>query len=504
VYGYGVRTLSDEVGVSPEQVGKLASALENLRNVLAANVPKVVNTLESYWSGGTGQPVSLMPLKQAQARSPQDAADMRARSNLAQAWMNNPVNIDLVTGGLAYIPWDTASVSTQDAALDAQQLASAEKSGNLAQIQAIEQDVKDHLAEGSAGLPYLSAFYNQAGPSVAGLAASLYAQGGSNFKQPLTAADQKILNAYASGLAYVLKDGSGPTALSAPAMNALTDAPDMWSVAMLVKYGPAAGAYGNGPGVQLRQAVANATVEISPHVISSASDPEVPELRAAWAWAAQRHISLATSSGDVEFSRWVEIATISPYSNLFSRGELQREFASTTPDPRIEGTFNEGGKVLLSTAGLGAAVFVADPKSLMGVKPEDLQKLVPDSFNGPNALKKGDGWKFNEPKTGRMIAYEEGNPSSGNLNLPDSVLHQGPYYKISENGYVYRIAAEGNPSLSDPNAATISITAPDGSKTYINEKISLDDPADGDGEGGEIDGAGDGGVDGGGGGAADG
>src|SRR6185437_14415234 len=109
---------------------------------------------------------------------------------------------------------------------------------------------------------------------------------------------------------------------------------------------------------------------------------------------------------------------------------------------------------------------------------------------------------FNEPKTGRMIAYEEGNPSSGNLNLPDSVLHQGPYYKISENGYVYRIAAEGNPSLSDPNAATISITAPDGSKTYINEKISLDDPADGDGEGGEIDGAGDGGV--GGGGAADG
>jgi hypothetical protein len=46
--------LSDEVGVSPEQVDKLASALENLRDVLAANVPAIVNTMGSYWNGGTG------------------------------------------------------------------------------------------------------------------------------------------------------------------------------------------------------------------------------------------------------------------------------------------------------------------------------------------------------------------------------------------------------------------------------------------------------------------
>jgi hypothetical protein len=497
VTGNGVSVVSNEVGVSPEQLDKVASALESLRDVLAANVPVIVNTLGSYGNGGTGQSVSLKPLKQAQARSPGDAADMRARSNLAQAWMDNPANIDVVAGGVAYIPWDTASVNSQDATLDAQKLADAEKSGNLAEIQAVEQDIKDHLAEGAAGLPFLSAFYNDAGPAVAGLAGSLYAEGGSDFKQPLTAQDQQILNVYASGLAYVLKNGSGQTALSAQTLNALENAPDMWSMAMLVKYGPPAAAYGNGAGLQLLQAVGNATVQISPHVIVAANDPRVPELRAAWAWASKRHIIGASTAGDVEFSRWVEIATVSPYKDLF-HGELSSEFAGMEPDFRIEGTFNQGGKVLLSSAGLGAVVFLADPKSLLGAKPEDLQKLIPDSYTGPKPLKTGAGWKFNELKTGTMIAYEEGNPSGANLGQADSVLHQGPYYKISENGYVYRIAAEGNPALNDPNAATISITAPDGSKTYIYENLPIDDTADGDGEGGELDAGGEG-ADGGGG-----
>jgi hypothetical protein len=76
-------------------------------------------------------------------------------------------------------------------------------------------------------------------------------------------------------------------------------------------------------------------------------------------------------------------------------------------------------------------------------------------------------------------------PNSPGLGQPDSLLHQGPYYKISENGYVYRIAAPGNPTLDDPNAITISITAQDGTKTYFNVRIPTDDPGDSDGsEGG--------------------
>jgi hypothetical protein len=168
----------DEVGVEPDRLAKLASALENLRNVLAHNVPTIVNTLEQYWNGGTGTPVNLNPLKQAQARSPQDAVGMRSRSDLAQAWMANGANIDVVSSGIAYIPWDTADVDTADAQLRAQQLAAAEKSGNLAQIQAIQADIQDHIESNDSA--WLTAFYNQAAPQVANLAATLNSEDGKN------------------------------------------------------------------------------------------------------------------------------------------------------------------------------------------------------------------------------------------------------------------------------------------------------------------------------------
>jgi hypothetical protein len=78
-------------------------------------------------------------------------------------------------------------------------------------------------------------------------------------------------------------------------------------------------------------------------------------------------------------------------------------------------------------------------------------------------------------------------------------LHRGPYYRITEHGYVYRIAAAGNPALNDPNSPTISVTAPDKTKTYSYEKLATDNPGDGDGEGGDLGGpGGDGGAEGGG------
>ena len=38
--------MSNEVGVEPERLAELAAALENLRGVLADNVPVIVNMLE--------------------------------------------------------------------------------------------------------------------------------------------------------------------------------------------------------------------------------------------------------------------------------------------------------------------------------------------------------------------------------------------------------------------------------------------------------------------------
>jgi hypothetical protein len=473
--------MDDEVGVQPERLAEAASALENLRDVLNTYVPVIVNTMEGYWAGGVGQPISLAALRQAEARSAQDAADMRSRADLAQAWMDSPVNIDVVTGGVAYIPWDGTALATADASLQAQDLAAADKSGDLAEIQAVEQDIQDHMDEGAAGLGFLAAFYNQAAPQVAGLAATLYARDGT-LKQPLSAGDQRILSTFAEGLAAVMKNGTGDLALTPKSMSALTSAPDMWSVAMLVKYSPDVGAYGTGlAGQEFLRAVSDATVQISPHVIVPADDPDVPALRAAWAWASKRPVYLSGSAGDTEFTRWHEIATVSPYSYLF-KGQLYSEFGSPMPDTRIGGAFNENEKVLISSAGLGAVIFFNDPQSLIGAKPAYVERLVPDGWTGPQPLRSGGGWRY-YGRSGSVM-YEEGNPASQSLGQPDSVLHQGPYFKISENGYVYRIAAEGNPALADPNAATISIKAPDGSKTYVYEKAPTDDPGDGDGEAG--------------------
>lgn len=485
--------MSDWVSVNLERLDRTAQRLEALRDGLAANISAITTMMSQYAQQGGDVAGLALTLARAQARSVTDAADMRARSQLAHELENAPVQL---TGshdqrsadgrGMLSIPWDMTTVDQQAALADAQELRlavnSPDSSAARAEIQQVEQDIKDHLAEGSAGLPYLSAFYDQAGPQVARLASVLNSWDG-KITQPLSVADQRTLSTFAAGLAYVTRN----MALSQQAMNALTKAPDMWSVAMLIKYGPATSAFGAGPGgdgQKILQAVRTATVQISPHVIVPATDPAAPELRAAWAWAVTRHISLASTPGDVEYSRWVEIATISPYSSLF-KGQLHQEFGSPTPDARIGGAFNLNEKVLISTSGLGAAVFFNDPRSLVGATPEEVMQLVPPDWTGPLPLKTGmPGWRFNGGK-GRAIKYEEGDPNSPGLGQPDSLLHQGPYYKISENGYVYRIAAPGNPTLDDPNAITISITAQDGTKTYFNVRIPTDDPGDSDGsEGG--------------------
>ena len=185
----------DEVGVEPERLAELASALENLRDVLAHNVPIIVSTMEEYWNEGAGTPLTLAPLKQAEARAPQDAAEMRSRSDLAQAWMAQAVSINVVSSGMAYIPWDIAKVDKADAQLQAQLFVAAEKSGDHAQIQAIEQDLLDH----QTNKEWLSCFWSQQGVAAAAgnLAAMLETSNGDH----LTKSDQKMLSGYANSLA---------------------------------------------------------------------------------------------------------------------------------------------------------------------------------------------------------------------------------------------------------------------------------------------------------------
>jgi hypothetical protein len=236
---------SDEVGVDPGRVSQAAGALENLRDVLAANVPTIVNIMNEYWSSGAGSPVSLAVLHQAQARSVDDATQMRTRTQLAEAWLAQGVS--LTGSGMVNIPFSGPALDNADATVEAQALAAAEAqasknpSAARAKIAAIEQEIKEHAGDGSAGAPWLQDFYNDAAPAVANLASTLHGLENSSGAPPdylnrftvLTPNDQQILATFGQGLAAADKAG-----LSPEAVQAIANAPDAWSAAMLVKFGP--------------------------------------------------------------------------------------------------------------------------------------------------------------------------------------------------------------------------------------------------------------------------
>jgi hypothetical protein len=102
--------MSDEVGVDPDRLIRAALALQNLRDVLAANVPAIVNTMNLYWSGGTGSPIDLSVLQQAQARSVDDAQDMQNRSTLAYLWQQQRLHL---SGNMVDIPWNSQEASKE-------------------------------------------------------------------------------------------------------------------------------------------------------------------------------------------------------------------------------------------------------------------------------------------------------------------------------------------------------------------------------------------------------
>ncbi len=237
---------SDEVGVDPGRVSQAAGALENLRDVLAANVPIIVNTMQEYWSSGVGSPISLAPLQQAQHKSPGDASDMRTRADLAAAWLAQSVN--LTGSGMVDIPWGSTKaemnqVDQLDAQAQAQALSAAEaESGKnptaaRAAITSIELDIADHTKAGHSG--WLTTFYTAAAPAVASLAATLNSEDGQHMVV-LSPEDQKVLNTYATGLAYADKHGT----LSQTTINAFSRSKNLWSVGMLFKFGPPGSAYG--------------------------------------------------------------------------------------------------------------------------------------------------------------------------------------------------------------------------------------------------------------------
>jgi hypothetical protein len=236
--------MSEEVGVDVQRLEELASALENLRNVLAVNVPTIASIMNGYWSAGTGSPISLQPLQQAQGHSVDDATDIRDRAIMATAYLNRP-NAQLL-GNFVEIPWYASQqLNEASSAAAAEELAAAEAEASKdpaaarVEIGAIEADMQYNLdAKNTA---WIQDFYDNGGAAAAAnLAQTLHdldtpgkGQDYADRFQVLTSADEKTLATFANGLAIADKAG-----LSAQAVQSLVSSPDMWSTAMLIKYGP--------------------------------------------------------------------------------------------------------------------------------------------------------------------------------------------------------------------------------------------------------------------------
>jgi hypothetical protein len=146
--------MSQEIGVDVERMHQLVSALENLRDTLADNVPVIVNTLNEYWSGGTGQPISLLALQQAPAKSHADAAAIWSRTRMAVTYQDQPDA--RLSDGMVAIPWD---MSAKD---QAEYEAGAQAARNLDDADQLSKaDFENAIAQlaKKAGNPYYAAGY---------------------------------------------------------------------------------------------------------------------------------------------------------------------------------------------------------------------------------------------------------------------------------------------------------------------------------------------------------
>lgn len=261
--------MGDEVGVDPQRLAQAASALEHLRDTLAANVPTIVNTMNMYWSSGAGSPISLAALRQAQSRSVDDATGMRTRSSLAEAWLQQKTSL-AGNGNMVNIPWGSTAAGMQqldslDAAAEAKALAAAEASKDpkaaRAEIQAIQADLRDHAQSAKADGPnsdsmaWLTAFYTSGAAAVANLGTTLNEEDGQG-TNTLSGQDTQILKTFAGSLATVTSSGNLTPQQSQQLVADFTLAAskDPWSMAMLLKAGPPGSAYGtaaNGTGANL-------------------------------------------------------------------------------------------------------------------------------------------------------------------------------------------------------------------------------------------------------------
>lgn len=223
----------DFVAFEPSSLQQLSNRLDALAQTLEGNLSKVSSAIAA--AGGHVRGSGSIGLWAGKART--DANDMAARSR--QAW-------ELVRQGKAYKPpgfamvfspgmvnldWAATSQSGRQAQRDAHDL-NLGKQATREQLAAAARSVANHKADKQ----YLATFWNSVDPTVAAELARILHEQDAGHGQPLSGGSKKILADLAAGLAAASRNGLLP----ARAQTALENPPgdDMWSPAMLFKYGP--------------------------------------------------------------------------------------------------------------------------------------------------------------------------------------------------------------------------------------------------------------------------
>jgi hypothetical protein len=226
----------DFVAFEPSSLQQLSNKLDALAQTLEGNLSKLSSAISA--AGGHVRGSGNIGLWAGKART--DANDMASRSR--QAWelvrqgkAYKPPGFNMVfSPGLVNVDWAATSQGGRQAQKDAHDL-NLGKQATRDQLAAAARSVANHKADKQ----YLATFWNSVDPKVAAeLARVLHEQDAAHGeqKQPLSGGSKKILADLAAGLAAASRDGLLPSR----AQTALENPPgdDMWSPAMLFKYGP--------------------------------------------------------------------------------------------------------------------------------------------------------------------------------------------------------------------------------------------------------------------------
>lgn len=231
----------DFVAFEPSSLQQLSNNLDALAQNLAGNLSKIVNIVSA--ANGHVSGASSVPVWASKARDDANAMSARAREAwelVRQGKAYRPPNFaPILSPGMVDIDWSATSTSGRQAQQDARDL-NLGKGATREQLAAAARSVANHKNDKL----YLSQFWANADPRVAQqLARILHDQdmkAGGTPDQPLSKSSRRILVDLAIGVAAATKLDTIPGEKKKALEDILENPPnhDMWSSAMLLKYGP--------------------------------------------------------------------------------------------------------------------------------------------------------------------------------------------------------------------------------------------------------------------------